>query len=45
MTGSYVKTDFEVQMKILNLSIQGLILNVVVTLPDTFVNITKMLCL
>lgn len=45
MTGFHVKTDFEVQMKTLNISIERLILNVVVTLPDTFVKITKMQCL
>jgi len=42
VTGLYVKTDFEVQMKIF--SIQILILNVIVILPDTFVKITKMQC-
>jgi len=40
MTGLYVNTDFEVQMKILNISMQILILNVIVILPDTFVKIT-----
>jgi len=45
MTGLYVKTDFEVKMKILNISIQILILNVIVILLDTFVKITKMQCL
>jgi hypothetical protein len=41
MTGLYVKTDFEVQMKILNISIQILALSMIVILPDTFVKITK----
>lgn len=45
MTGLYVNTDFEVQTKMLNISIQILILNVVVALPDTFVKIIKMQCL
>jgi hypothetical protein len=45
MTGLYVKTDFEVQIKILNISIQILILNVIVILPDAFVKITKVQCL
>jgi hypothetical protein len=45
MTSLYVKTDFEVQMKILNISAQILILNVLVILADTFVKITKMQCL
>jgi len=33
------------KMKILNISIQILILNMIVVLPDTFVKITKMQCL
>jgi len=41
MTGLYVKTDFEVQMKIMNISIQILILNVIVLLPDTFLKLPK----
>jgi len=45
MTDLYVNTDFEVQMNILTISIQILILNVIVVLPDTFVKITKMQCL
>jgi hypothetical protein len=43
MTSLYAKTDFEVQMKILNISVQILILNVI--LADTFFQITKMQCL